>query len=81
MNQVSSAMKMLNANWMSAIAQPCALFIGCTNSVQLYCRLAIIIMQTTPKMSCAQRFTGGAALCGAGMVLLPSTSGRPGAEA
>jgi hypothetical protein len=23
-------------------------------------------------MSCAQRFTGGAALCGAGMVLLPS---------
>src|SRR3954470_22749124 len=64
-------MKMLNANWMSAIAQPCALFIGCTNSVQLYWRLAIIIMQTTPKMSCAQRLTGVAALCGGG-ILPPS---------
>src|SRR5689334_15317941 len=73
-------MKMLNASWMSAIAQPCVLFIGWTNSVQLYWRLAIIIMQTTPKASCAQRLTGGATLCAADMVVLPSAPCRPHAR-
>ena len=44
-SQVSSAMKMLKANWMAAMDQPCALLIGLTNSVHPYCRLAIITMQ------------------------------------
>jgi len=44
-SQVSSAMKTANANWIEAIDQPCALLIGLTNSVQPYCRLAIITMQ------------------------------------
>ena len=47
-----------------AIDQPCALLIGLTNSVQPYCRLAIITMQMMPAMSCTQRVltlaTGGA---------------------
>src|ERR1700722_7238424 len=54
-SQVSSAIKMLNASWISAIDQPCALLIGLTNSVQPYCRLAISTMQMMPTMSCAQR--------------------------
>ena len=33
---------------MSAMLQPCAWFIGLTNRVQAYCRLAISIMQTMP---------------------------------
>ncbi len=44
-SQVSSAMKIAKANWIEAIDQPCALLIGLTNSVQPYCRLAIITMQ------------------------------------
>ncbi len=54
-SQVSSAMKMLKAIWMSATTQPWALFIGPTNNVQPYCRLAIITMQMMPAMSCHQR--------------------------
>ena len=46
-NQVSSAMKIAKANWIEAIDHPCALLIGLTNSVQPYCRLAIITMQRT----------------------------------
>src|SRR6202043_1034804 len=46
-SQVSSAMKIANANWIEAIDQPFALLIGLTNSVQPYCRLAIITMQMT----------------------------------
>ncbi len=46
-SQVSSAMKIAKANWIEAIDQPCALLIGLTNSVQPYCRLAIITMQMT----------------------------------
>src|SRR5208282_4461484 len=41
---------------MSVVDQPCALFIGPTNNVQPYCRLAIITMQTMPAMSCHQRW-------------------------
>src|ERR1700688_3652440 len=44
-SQVSSEMKIANANWIEAIDQPFALLIGLTNSVQPYCRLAIITMQ------------------------------------
>ena len=54
-SQVSSAMKMLNANWIDASDQPCALLIGLTNSVQPYCRLAISTMQMMPTMSWPQR--------------------------
>src|SRR3974377_1978160 len=46
-NHVSSAMKIKKATWIEAIEQPCALLIGLTNSVQPYCRLAIMIMQAT----------------------------------
>src|ERR1700752_3009233 len=54
-SQVSSAMKIEKANWIDAIDQPWALLIGLTNSVQPYCRLAIIIMQTTQVASSPQR--------------------------
>src|SRR5579863_3344100 len=54
-SHVSSAMKMLNASWISAIDQPCALLIGLTKRVQPYCRLAISTMQITPTISCVQR--------------------------
>ena len=46
--QVSRAMNKAKATWMSAIAQPWALCSGSTNSVQPYCRLAIMTMQTIP---------------------------------
>ena len=52
---------MLKAIWMSATAQPWATFIGWTNNVQPYCRLAIITMQTMPMISWSQRFTAGMA--------------------
>ena len=58
-SQVSSAMKMLNAHWMSAIPQPCAAWIGLTNKVQPYCRLAISIMLITPNKSCSHRLADG----------------------
>src|SRR5580704_2247365 len=54
-SQVSSAMKMANANWIDAIDQPCALLIGLTNSVHPYCRLAIITMQMMTIINWAQR--------------------------
>ena len=55
-SQVSSAMKIVNASWIAARASKrhprksnpqalCASRIGLTNSVQPYCRLAIITMQ------------------------------------
>src|ERR1700680_3409945 len=59
-SQVSSAMKMLNASWISAIDQPCALLIGLTNSVQPYCRLAISTMQVMPTMSWVHRVAADA---------------------
>src|SRR5665213_3606019 len=40
----------------AARLQPCPLTIGSTNSVQPYCRLAIIAMQITPATSCNQGF-------------------------
>src|ERR1700722_18281527 len=54
-SQVSSAMKIAKANWIDAIDQPCALLIGLTNSVQPYCRLAIITMQMMTIINWAQR--------------------------
>ncbi len=60
-SQVSSATNRLKAIWMSATAQPCARFIGWTNRVQPYCRLAIITIATMPMTSCSQRFVCGRA--------------------
>src|ERR1700690_4328879 len=54
-SQVSSAIKIAKASWIEAMSQPCALLIGLTNSVQPYCRLAIITMQMMAQMSCRQR--------------------------
>src|SRR3954454_17050864 len=47
--------KIEKATWIAARGQPCRSWIGCTNSVQPYCRLAIITMQATPAASCSQR--------------------------
>ena len=47
-SQVSVAMKMLKAHWISATLQPRARCMGSTNRVQAYCRLAINAMQITP---------------------------------
>src|SRR5690349_16705707 len=55
-SQVSVAMKIANATWISAMLQPRAWWIGLTNSVQPYCRLAISTMHNTPSHSCSQRF-------------------------
>ena len=49
-------MKMLKATWISAMLQPWAWWIGLTNSVQAYCRLAISTMHSTPSQSWTQRF-------------------------
>src|ERR1700683_3638657 len=57
-SQVSSAMKMLNATWIDASDQPCALLIGLTNSVQPYCRLAINTMHRMQRISWVQRVAG-----------------------
>src|ERR1700747_1774836 len=54
-SHVSRAMKMLNASWIDASDQPCALLMGLTNRVQPYCRLAIRIMQRMQQISCVHR--------------------------
>src|SRR5215813_3945520 len=54
-NQVSVRTKMVNATWIAARPQWYCWSIGLTNSVQPYCRLAIITMQMMPKISCPQR--------------------------
>src|SRR5436190_12028029 len=54
-SQVSVSTKMLKATWIAARPQWYLASIGKTNSVQPYCRLAIITMQTMPNASCPQR--------------------------
>src|SRR6267154_454308 len=54
-SQVSVSTKMLKATWIAARPQWYLVSIGKTNSVQPYCRLAIITMQAMPKASCSQR--------------------------
>src|SRR5262249_23949877 len=51
---------MVNATWMAARPQWYFWSIGVTNSVQPYCRLAIITMQMMPKMSWPQRVASDA---------------------
>ena len=76
-NHVSSAMKMLNASWIEAIDQPCALLIGLTKSVQPYCRLAISTMQMMPKKSWPQRGAGDSAALDATAVASTVITFRP----
>src|SRR5438477_8023487 len=52
---------MLNATWIAARPHWYLASIGKTNSVQPYCRLAIITMQTMPNASCSQRNDEGRA--------------------
>ena len=51
-NQVSITTKIVKAHWIAVRSQPNFCWIGSTNSVQPYCRLAIMAMQITPKASC-----------------------------
>src|SRR4051794_10381354 len=55
---------MVNATWIAARPQWNFASSGPTNSVQPYCRFAIMTMQTTPTASCTQRFAR-MELCGA----------------
>src|SRR4029450_9857125 len=48
-------MNSVNANWMSESFQPVAFCRGLTNSVQEYCRLAIMIIATNEAPSWNQR--------------------------
>src|SRR5205085_957634 len=54
-SHVSVSTKMVNATWIAARPQWYLASIGLTNSVHPYCRFAIIVMQTMPKISCHQR--------------------------
>src|ERR1019366_1003024 len=58
MAQVSSAMKSVQPHWTSESFQPVALVNGPVNSVQPYCRLAIMIIAVTAAPRRIQRFTG-----------------------
>src|ERR1700757_3704985 len=60
-SQVSVTTKSVKANWIAALPQWYFASIGSTNSVQPYCRFAIIAMQTTPIASCIQRKYGASA--------------------
>jgi hypothetical protein len=51
MSQVSVSTKIVKAHWIAAISHPYFAAIGLTKSVQLYCRLAIIVMHSTPRAS------------------------------
>ena len=57
-SQVSVTTKMVKASWIAARPQWCAASIGSTNSVQPYCRLAIIAMQTMPMTELEPTETG-----------------------
>ena len=50
-SQVSVTTKIVNASWIAARPQWYFASIGSTNSVQPYCRFAIIAMQTMPMTS------------------------------
>ncbi len=76
-SQVSVSTKMLKATWMAARPQPNLASIGATNSVQPYCRLAIIDMQMMPTTSCTHRFELGVRpLASASVILFLPKLGR-----
>src|ERR1700733_10887610 len=73
-SQVSVTTKSVKASWIAARPQWYFASIGSTNSVQPYCRFAIIAMQTTPIASCIQRKYGasaGAVGCVVVAVMIP----------
>src|SRR5438477_9684924 len=59
-SQVSVNTKIVNATWIAARPQWYFWSIGLTNSVQPYCRLAIITMQMMPKINWPQRVASDA---------------------
>src|SRR5271170_6844815 len=61
-SQVSVTTKSVKASWIAARPQWYFASIGSTNSVQPYCRLAIIAMQTMPIANCSQRKYGPSAV-------------------
>src|SRR5215813_11432763 len=77
-NQVSVRTKMVKATWIAARPQWYFWSIGLTNSVQPYCRLAIITMQMMPKISWPHRVASDAvarstgALDATAMIFLPA---------
>src|SRR5580658_10984011 len=77
-SQVSVTTKSVKASWIAGRPQWNLASIGSTNSVQPYCRFAIIAMQTMPIASCSQRKyvasggTGGADGCELNDMLLSS---------
>src|SRR3989442_4025791 len=77
--QVSRATNKVKANWISAIAQPCARCRGKTNKVHPYCRLAIMSMHTTPRVRWRQRALLRCRLSdlGASIVVIAEPSGYP----
>src|SRR5580704_927137 len=73
-SQVSVTPNSVKASWIAARPQWNLASIGSTNSVQPYCRFAIIAMQTTPIASCIQRKYGASAAavgCVAVVVMVP----------
>ena len=56
MTQVSKTMNSVKPHWISESLQPVAWRMGSTNSVQAYCRLAIMIIATSEAESWSQRF-------------------------
>src|SRR5258708_19436155 len=58
-SQVSSATNTENATWIEARPQWNLASIGFTNSVQPYCRFAIMAMQMMPTASCTHRYAAG----------------------
>src|SRR3979411_3349696 len=54
-SQVSVSTKMLKATWIAARPHWYLASIGKTNSVQPYCKLAIITMQAVPIPNCSHR--------------------------
>src|SRR5215471_15939480 len=54
-SQVSSRMKIVNATWISALVHPNFCWIGSTNNVQPYWRLATLAMQMMPRINWIQR--------------------------
>src|SRR3984885_1935361 len=72
-SQVSVTTNSVKASWIAARPQWNLASIGSTNSVQPYCRFAIIAMQTMPIASCSQRkYVGSVAggICGVVAVIV-----------
>src|SRR6201999_3894695 len=69
-SQVSVTTNSVKASWIAARPQWYLASMGSTNSVQPYCRLAIIAMQTMPIASCIQRKLPDKGAAGAAVFVL-----------